>query len=629
MNAHDSLPELLPERTALGAYVVNMHMRQGGMASIYLGNHASTNARVAIKVMSSACAEDPTLRARFDRERELMGRMLGIPNVAKLLDHGELEDGRPYLVMEWVAGSDLEDILEQARDRGEPLDVWTATRFALGIARGVEALHQRNVVHRDLKPGNIMLARQGRGDRGEKIAKIVDFGISADLAPSPSHEGLTGGSALGTDAYTSPEQALGNTAHPSMDVWSLGTLLMELYGGARVPSTLRTEGIPAAFKVTGPPEVRLKILEVVRDCLIKDPVARPSAQHIRQALERVQAELDALAARAEASPSAPPKPIAGELVGTDIQASHTGTRIAKIPTSPPRSGQTAPSIVASTLERTAVRPPPLPAPRPFADASLPPERSPPEDPPDDVPFIAVRSGGTQPNVRRRPLDAATPRERDIDPPEEPAIPRALWILGIAVVLTLVALATWDAVDPTDHTPSISEASPAPLEPHDRPTAAPPRRDPPAQFPVPTVVLPEHAAPPDPTPQRTSPLAASTEITPAVPPNDPVVHVRYEPRKDPVRPSADRKPPRVPAHQTPECEQRRARADEAFERGAWTNVLKESNRQKCWASVPAVKLLRLEAMIALGRYDDCIAEGASTSDSSVASRVQTCRDLRDK
>lgn len=616
MRTEQPQTERLSEGTIIGPYAVARFVRQGGMASIYFGHHISTDAKVAIKVISLACADEPILRARFERESELMGRMIGVRNVAKVLDSGELEDGRLYLVMEWVEGNDLDELLEQVRDQDERLEVATATRYALGIARGIEALHLRDVVHRGLKPGNVMIERvEGR----DLTAKIVDFGISADLAPAPVEEDLGAGRTLGTDKYTSPEQAQGGPPDPSMDIWSFGALLMELYGTARIPANLRTEGIPLGFHVSGPREIRPKIMRLIRGCLAKDPAARPTAEKVRLYLENITQRLEALADPQQPAPELRPRVVAMTDL-PEMTAEDSGYLSAMLQTD--ASAPTPPE-----RDRTLIRAPP-----PFAEGSeivadvlypVPHGGTEPavlsdladdafEDPLEPEAPTVVRTGTTQPNRRTAPEPDA-PRHVA----ESPRLPAALWIVWGAAAVLLAALVGWSTWRGPGREAEISAAAPASAGvsvagTQERPAL--PRTE--------TVAKPQAPArEPDRENGSAPPTVSAPEDAPA---QDPVPQAAKAPSEEAARfrPPGQRG---IPVHATEGCRARRERAERALSDRAWIDVLSETKPAQCWSSPTPRRLMRVKALLELGWFEQCVDEGIG-DDPRLRPMVATCHKL---
>jgi len=187
----------------------------GGMAAVYKARKISLDKTVAIKVLFPYLATDPTFTDRFQREAKAAASIQH-DNVVNVIDFGETE-GSCYIVMEYYDGRTLEALMRERR--GIPADV--AAQILLEVAYGLEAAHTRDIVHRDIKPGNIIYTRQGG-------IKIADFGLArkSDSASLITQHGKV----VGTPAYMSPEQAAGRPVGPASDIFSLGVVAYELFG---------------------------------------------------------------------------------------------------------------------------------------------------------------------------------------------------------------------------------------------------------------------------------------------------------------------------------------------------------------------------------------------------------------
>jgi serine/threonine protein kinase len=245
-------------------YRIERPLGQGGMASVYLAHDEELDRPVALKILADHLAGDATFRDRFEREARLAAR-LSHPNVVRVFDVGE-SDGRPFIVMEYVEGDTLADEL----GRHGPLRPDRAVELALPICSGLEAAHDSGLVHRDVKPRNLLLRPDG-------VLKIADFGI-ARAAESTRLTEI--GTILGTAAYLAPEQAQGLEATPAADLYSLGAVLYELLTG-RVPYTSTSLVELIAKQQAGPPapigEVPAALELAVISCLEPDPSERPAS----------------------------------------------------------------------------------------------------------------------------------------------------------------------------------------------------------------------------------------------------------------------------------------------------------------------------------------------------------------
>src|SRR5580700_18558 len=203
--------------TRLGPYRVEAIAGHGGMGAVYRASRddAEFRQQVAIKLVRVAAESPDTLR-RFRQERQILAR-LAHPNIARLLDGGSTPDGVPYLVMEFIEGETI-----AAWCQRQSLTIEQRLRLFLRVCDGVEFAHRHLVVHRDLKPGNILVSADG-------TPKLLDFGIAKMLVPDP---GDAAASTLGmwamTPDYAAPEQVRGDAVSQSTDVYALGLILYEI-----------------------------------------------------------------------------------------------------------------------------------------------------------------------------------------------------------------------------------------------------------------------------------------------------------------------------------------------------------------------------------------------------------------
>ncbi len=198
-----------------GRYRIDEPIGRGGMSTVYKAFDTTLERAVAVKVMHQDVARDADHYERFRREARAIAK-LSSPYVVGVIDAGE-EDGQPFIVLEYVPGETLKQRIKGPR----PLLVQEAVAYAIEIARGLQAAHDAGIVHRDVKPQNVLLDEEG-------AARVTDFGIARSLAD----EGLTAdGRVLGTTDYVSPEQALGHAVTPQSDIYSLGVVLFEMLTG--------------------------------------------------------------------------------------------------------------------------------------------------------------------------------------------------------------------------------------------------------------------------------------------------------------------------------------------------------------------------------------------------------------
>jgi predicted Ser/Thr protein kinase/tetratricopeptide (TPR) repeat protein len=204
---------ILPKR-----YLDPELVARGGMGEVYCATDMSLRRPVAIKVLSGRLAADETVRKRFDREAHTAARLSGEAGIVTIFDVGEC-DGRPFIVMEYVRGGSLEDVLR----RGGAQPAGAVLRWLEEAARALDHAHARGVVHRDVKPSNLLLDEQGR-------IRVADFGVASAVGlDSLTQTGMV----IGTAGYLSPEQAQGLTATPASDRYALAIVAFELLAGER------------------------------------------------------------------------------------------------------------------------------------------------------------------------------------------------------------------------------------------------------------------------------------------------------------------------------------------------------------------------------------------------------------
>ncbi|CAA9394746.1 MAG: Serine/threonine protein kinase PrkC, regulator of stationary phase [uncultured Rubrobacteraceae bacterium] len=271
-----------PTTTINDRYVVSRPLGGGGMGEVFLARDRVLERDVALKVLRGQYAENEEFVERFRREA-LNVASLSHPNIVSVYDRGEAEDGSYYMAMEYVPGGTLKDRI----DRDGPLPPATASAVAVQIAGALGAAHERGVIHRDVKPQNVLVSASGD-------AKVADFGIARAAAADV----ISGTSTvLGTARYMSPEQAMGEVVGPTSDLYSLGVVLYEMLTG-EAPFEADTPVAVSMKQVNEPPrppkEIRGEVPEglnaVVLKLLAKDPAARYASA------AALIAELDRLAA---------------------------------------------------------------------------------------------------------------------------------------------------------------------------------------------------------------------------------------------------------------------------------------------------------------------------------------------
>jgi predicted Ser/Thr protein kinase len=268
-----------------GRYELEELVGGGGMSSVFRARDAQLGRRVAIKVLHDRYAAEVEYVQRFRREAEAAAR-LSHPNIVTVIDRGE-DQGRQYIVFEHVEGENLKDLVLRAGR----VPVRYALEVAVAVADGLAFAHEHGLVHRDVKPQNVLLSR-------EDEIKVTDFGIARSL---DRDRGLTQtGTVVGTGEYLAPEQARGEPVSPATDVYALGVVLWELLAGevpfageSFVAVALRHVREPVPSLRERRPDVPPRLAAAVERALAKEPARRfPSMAAFAAELRACQAELE-------------------------------------------------------------------------------------------------------------------------------------------------------------------------------------------------------------------------------------------------------------------------------------------------------------------------------------------------
>jgi eukaryotic-like serine/threonine-protein kinase len=269
-----------PPQMVAGRYRIDRRLGAGGMSTVFHATDSVLERSVAVKLLAEHLAEDEAFVARFRREA-LSAARLQHPNVVQVFDSGQDPDsGRHYIVMEYVDGPSCADLLRERKR----LEVDDTVHIVRDACHGLDYAHRAGVVHRDVKPGNLLIAEE------MNITKLADFGI----AKAAEQTRITQvGSVLGTAAYLSPEQARGEESGPPSDIYSLGVCAYQFLTG-RLPheyASLTELALKQQQDAVQPitefrPEVAPELDEAIRVCLERDPGSRyRSALEMAEALE--------------------------------------------------------------------------------------------------------------------------------------------------------------------------------------------------------------------------------------------------------------------------------------------------------------------------------------------------------
>ncbi|MCA9692852.1 MAG: serine/threonine-protein kinase [Nannocystaceae bacterium] len=225
--ARPSYDDDLTGSVLLGRYQILEPLGVGGMGSVYLCEHTTILKKFAVKVLSAELSQRPDHVDRFLREARASS-MISHPNVVEITDFGQTPSGAPFFVMEYLEGQDLSEVIENEDklpwDRVKPL--------MMQICGALQAAHDQGIVHRDMKPGNVLLLNR---TKGKEFCKVLDFGIAKVTSQEVADRTLTqSGTVIGTPEYMSPEQGWGNPVDHRGDIYAVGVILYELLTG-RVP----------------------------------------------------------------------------------------------------------------------------------------------------------------------------------------------------------------------------------------------------------------------------------------------------------------------------------------------------------------------------------------------------------
>ena len=293
----------------LGKVRIDSLLARGGIAEVYLGEHVALQREVAVKILRNQYEDDPDLLERFQREARVVAK-LRHSNIVQVFDFDSTTDNRPYLVMEYVPGISLSRYLHVLHGKNGRLELPIIGRIITQTAHALQYAHESGVIHRDVKPGNILLTSRtekvmaGKPLPGDFEPILTDFGLVRFLNSSRQ---TTTGVIAGTPAYMSPEQARGEPTDERTDIYSLGIVLYELLAG-HIPFDGETTMSIILKHVTEPPPpiagIPFELQSVLDRALAKKPEDRfPTANDLARAFEAsIQGTGDYDTLRMEANP---------------------------------------------------------------------------------------------------------------------------------------------------------------------------------------------------------------------------------------------------------------------------------------------------------------------------------------
>jgi hypothetical protein len=273
------------EPKQIGRYEIQRRLGKGGMGSLYLARDPGLDRLVAIKLLKEDYLEDQEFRERFSREARALAR-LRHPNIVVVFDFGEHE-GRPFMAMEYIDG----ETLRQRLSRTPPLKVALGLAIVEDLCAGLASAHDAGIVHRDIKPDNIMMDRQG-------VLKLLDFGIARSAHAESTHQMTQPGMIMGTYNYMSPEQLLGEMVDKRSDIFAVGAVLYQVIAreqafpgafGAVYHRVLTAGPVPLEQRV---PDVDPTLVRIVMRALERDPRDRyQDANDLKLDLSRARRRL--------------------------------------------------------------------------------------------------------------------------------------------------------------------------------------------------------------------------------------------------------------------------------------------------------------------------------------------------
>src|SRR3990172_4808251 len=296
--------EDLVGKTIGGKYRIVERLGRGGMAEVYKALQTNLERYVAIKLMHPFLADDQGFAARFEREAKSVAA-LHHPNIVQVYDFAPEADA-PYMVMEFIEGATLKTRLESLARHGQPLPLKAALKIVREVGHALAYAHKRNMIHRDVKPANVMVDASGR-------VILTDFGI-AKILTGPSY--TASGATIGTPAYMAPEQGLGQAGDHRSDIYSLGAMLYQLATGelpfdADTPMAVMLKHINE--QMPPPRSVNPDLPEGVERIIVKSMAKSPGDRY--QSVDEMLADMEKVGAAARpaaptvvASPSAAPLP---------------------------------------------------------------------------------------------------------------------------------------------------------------------------------------------------------------------------------------------------------------------------------------------------------------------------------
>ena len=270
--------------TDVGGYIVDSKIGEGGMGAVYGARHPQNGKSVAIKVLAPMFCADPSAVKRFEQEARVVDE-IHHPNIVDVFHLGELPDGRKYLVMEWLEGESLTDRIERG-----PIAPRDAVEIVDSMCDAIQAVHDKGVIHRDLKSDNVFLARDG--------VKLLDFGLAKLSVNDPRALTRTKtGIVVGTPAYMAPEQARAQAIDHRVDIYALGVLTFKMltaqlpFQGEAVELIMQHLKTPPPAAKHLAPAVPDELSQIIMRMMAKSAAERPTLAEVRAACSTLRTTL--------------------------------------------------------------------------------------------------------------------------------------------------------------------------------------------------------------------------------------------------------------------------------------------------------------------------------------------------
>jgi serine/threonine protein kinase len=492
--------QITPGTVLKGTYRVEAELGSGGMGTVYRATHIGLDKTMALKVLSPRAVATPDSLARFEREAKVAGKV-SHPAMTQVIDFG-VEQGTPYIVMEYVAGVELADLIE----RNGPMPPRRAVAVMRQIVSLLRAAHALGIVHRDLKPANVKVLHD-ETDESQLFVKVLDFGVAkvvGDISGQLTSEGML----VGTPAYMAPEQISGKPIDGRTDLYSAGLIFHEMLSGTRAFRGETIARLLMAQMNDPPPALTVPVPDIVRQTLQKFYEKRPEDrfQDAAEADRALMACEDVLRPPSANIAVASVRPAAGGSVapvGVAHGLEDAGSNHARTLTLNPQKAVEAPGA--------AGQPEPEPATaKPSSSVAVAPSLVTPRPAPEQPPLVSTPVASEP--VRVPGPSAPVPASLQAVPSARSSgSGKILAVLGVAVMLLLAGLGGIAWAWKSGRFSSLIPGAPAP----DTGTVA---VQPPSTPATPEPAPPTAPAQPEPTPSE--PVPAPTEVAAADTPPQP-------------------------------------------------------------------------------------------------------------